>query len=168
MAEAPKKVEWCLKKAKKELQETKNHRGLIKVTPNIDLAFKHIEKADHNLKAALFFQKNGYSDWSANALFYCMYHCFLAILAQFGYESRNQECTLAVMDMLKEEGKITIDGKFLDTLNIAKAKKTDHSIIAIRERFQYSTAIEYREMEEFKVLVGMCRELIDVTKGIVR
>jgi len=158
----------CLQKAKKELQENKKHRGLVKVAPNIDVAFKHIDKADHNLKAALFFRENGYSDWSANALFYSMYHCFLAVLAQFGYESRNQECTLAVIEMLKEESKIKIDQKFLDMLNLTKAKKIDHSIITIREEFQYGTAIEYKEIKEFRELVALCRELIDVTKEIVR
>ena len=168
MAEHSKKVDWCLKKAKKELQENKNHRGFVKVASNIDMAFKHMDKADHNLKAALFFQENGYSDWSANALFYCMYHCFLAVLAQFGYGSRNQECTLAVIAMLNEEGKIAIDGKFLDTLNITKAKETDQNIIAIREEFQYGTMIEYKKIKEFKELVDLCRELINVTKGIVR
>lgn len=162
------KVDWCLKKAKKELQESKKHRGLVKIAPNIDLAVKHIDKADHNLNAALFFRKNGYSDWSANALFYSMYHCFLAILAQFGYESRNQECTLAVIEMLKEEGKIKIDQKFLDMLNLTKAKKKDHSIITIREEFQYGTAIEYKEIKEFRELVTLCSNLIDVTKGIVQ
>ena len=149
------------------MQENKNHRGLVKIAPNSDAAFKHLDKAEHNLKAALFFRENGYSDWSANALFYSMYHCFLAVLAQFGYESRNQECTLAVIEMLKEEGKIAIDQKFLDMLNITKAKKTDHNIITVREEFQYGTEIEYKEIKEFRELVMLCSKLIDVTKGIM-
>ena len=91
MSQASKQVDWCLKKAQKELIEKDAHRGLVKITPDIKLAGKHIAKAEHNLNAASDFAKMGYSDWSPSAFFYSMYHCFLAILSKFGYQSRNQE-----------------------------------------------------------------------------
>ena len=68
------KVEWCLRKAKKELGELGLHRGLIKINGGIELAEKHILKAEHNLKGAIYFKKGGFSDWSASAFFYCIYH----------------------------------------------------------------------------------------------
>ncbi len=105
MSQATNKVKWCLNKAEKELKESNFHRGLVKHEQDLELAKKHIIKAEHNLKAALYFEKGRFSDWSASAFFYCIYHCFLAILRKFGYESRNQECSIAVIEMLKEDKK---------------------------------------------------------------
>lgn len=167
MSQASNKVKWCLNKAKRELEDIGLHRGLIKGEPNMELAEKHIVKAEHNLNAALFFEKSGYSDWSASAFFYCLYHCFLSILRKYGYESRNQECTLAVIELLKEEEKLDIDDKFIDTLKITKIKEKDHSVIKIREDFQYGVKIEFKRKEEFDKLTKMCKEFIDITKGII-
>ena len=141
MSQASNKVKWCLNKAKKELAEIGMHRGLVEQEQDYKVAALHIAKARHNLSAALFFEKNNYSDWSASAFFYCIYHCFLAILRRFGYESRNQECTIAVIEMLKEQGKIAIDDRFISTLKVSQAKEDEHSVIKIREDFQYGTDI---------------------------
>jgi len=89
MSQASNKVKWCLNKAKKELEKSNLHRGLVKLERGFILSEKHVTKAEHNMKAALYFQKGGFSDWSASAFFYCIYHCFLAILRKFNYESRN-------------------------------------------------------------------------------
>lgn len=161
------KIKWCLNKAKRELEETGLHRGLVEGEPDMNLAEKHIVKAEHNLNAALYFERGGYSDWSTSAFFYCLYHCFLAILRKYGYESRNQECTLAVIELLKEERKIDIGSKFIDTLKITKIKETDHSIIKIREDFQYGVELDFKRKDEFDEFAKMCRELIDVTKEII-
>jgi len=75
MSQASKKIDWCLKKAEKELADSSIHRGLIKIEPNNDLAGKHIAKAQHNLEAAHHFAETGYSDWAPSAFFYSMYHC---------------------------------------------------------------------------------------------
>jgi len=168
MSQASNKVKWCLKKAKKELEESDMHRGLVKTDSNIELAKKHIIKAEHNLKAALYFEKGGFSDWSASAFFYCIYHCFLAITVKFGYESRNQECTIALVEMLKEEEKIDIDEKFINTLKIEKAEERHQSnIIKLRENFQYATDLDFKEKEEFKKLVELCKEAINKTRDII-
>ncbi|MBI4453330.1 HEPN domain-containing protein [Candidatus Woesearchaeota archaeon] len=167
MSQASNKLKWCLNKAKKELEETGLHRGLIKGNPDKDVAEKHIAKAEHNLNAALYLDEGGYSDWSTSAFFYCLYHCFLAILRKYGYESRNQECTLAVIELLIEEGTIAIDHKFLDALKITKIKEVDHSVIKIREDFQYGVEIAFKERNEFDELTKMCKELIDITREII-
>lgn len=167
MTHVDNKVEWCLKKAARELKETSMHRGLIKVKISLEEAQKHLEKAEHNLKAAQFFNKNGYSDWSASAFFYCVYHCFLAILFKYGYESRNQECTLAVIETFIEQGVINIELKYVHMLNLTKAKEIDHSLIKIREEFQYGSGTLYQKTEEFDYFVKNCKEIIDLTKRII-
>jgi len=166
MPHASNKVEWCLRKAKKELGELGLHRGLIKINGGIELAEKHILKAEHNLKGAIYFKKGGFSDWSASAFFYCIYHCFLAILTRFGYESRNQECTIATIEMLKENKEIDIDDRLIDSLKINKAEEMhESSIIRIRENFQYGVELEFKE--EFDNLVNLCKEAINKTREIV-
>lgn len=153
MSQATNKVKWCLNKAEKELKESNFHRGLVKQDQDLELAKKHIIKAEHNLKAALYFEKGGFSDWSASAFFYCIYHCFLAILRKFGYESRNQECSIAVVEILKEEKKIDIDQKFIDALKIEKAQERHESnVISIRENFQYTTDVDFKEKEDLTSL----------------
>lgn len=106
MSQASKSVEWCLKKASKEIEECKKlgkrlkHGGLLKVTPNIDEARKHLAKAEHNLQGITRFKEIGFSDWSISAGFYGVYHCFLAIAAKCGYESGNQTCTISLMEYI--------------------------------------------------------------------
>ena len=168
MSEAENKVEWCLKKAERELKESDLHRGLVKVESNIELAEKHVTKAEHNLKASLYFEKGGFSDWSASAFFYTIYHCFLAILVKFGYETRNQECALAAIEMLNEQGKIKIDKKFIDTLKITKIEEMqEDSLIRLRENLQYGVELKFKEQEEFERLTEMCKEIISKTREII-
>ena len=167
MSQASNKVEWCLNKAKREISETGMHRGLIEQETDDKLAGLHITKASHNLSAALFFEKSGYSDWSASAFFYCIYHCFLAMLSKFGYESRNQECTIAAVEMLKEQGKIMIDDKFIRALKIAQAKETEESVIKIREELQYGTNTQFERKEQLEKLTLLCKEAIEATSKIV-
>ena len=168
MSQADKKVIWCLEKAKRELKESSLHRGLREVEKNRELAMKHIAKAEHNLKAALYLEKGGFSDWSASAFFYCIYHCFLAVVRKFGYESRNQECTIAVVEMLKEEGKISISQEFIDALKIEKAEERQESnVISLRENFQYTTDLDFKEKEEFRKLIEICKKAINETRDII-
>ena len=166
MSEASNKLNWCIKKAEKELKEKDIHRGLVVKEEDRALAARHITKAEHNLKAALDFPKFGYSDWSPSAFFYSLYHCFLAILAKFGYESRNQECSIAAIETLKEKGKINIDSKFIETLKI-NIDKEEQSAMKTREDFQYGTQLEFKETDEFNHLHNMCNELLEETKKIV-
>ncbi|MBI5065455.1 hypothetical protein HZA97_04395 [Candidatus Woesearchaeota archaeon] len=94
MSQVSKHVQWCIKKAENEIKECKSlgkkqkHRGLLKVDLDDNEAKKHLAKAEHNLVGITRFNEIGFSDWSMSAGFYCIYHCFLAIAAKFGYESR--------------------------------------------------------------------------------
>jgi len=120
MSKASKQVDWCIRKAEKEIEECKKlgkrakHRGLLKVEVNIEEAKNHIEKAEENLRVVTSFDKNNFGFIVISSLFYSMYHCFLAIAAKFGYESGNQTCTISLIEYLIEEKKISLDLKFVD------------------------------------------------------
>jgi len=76
---------------------------------------------------------------------------------------------MAVVEMLKEEGKIDINEKFIDSLKIIKVEeKHETNIIELRENLQYSTDLEFKEKEEFNRLVEFCKEVIDKTRDIVK
>ena len=173
MSQASKHVEWCLKKAEKEIEQCKKegkrpkHRGLLKISPDIIEAKNHVIKAEHNLNAGLNFVKTGFSDWSASAFFYSMYHCFLAIASKFGYESANQTCTIALMEYLKEEGKINIRQEFIEMFKYQDdGKEKENSIIEMREDYTYSAKISMNK-EKIDDLTQKCKDLIDMTRKIV-
>ena len=174
MSQADKHVKWCINKAKKEIEESKKlgkrikHRGLLKVEPNIDNAGNHITKAEHNLNAISKFKEIGFSDWSIAAGFYSIYHCFLAIAVKFGYESRNQTCTIALIEWLKEEGKIDIDVKFIETLKETDIEELrECKVIEMREDYTYGINISIEDEAKIKSLRDTCIEIIDITKRIV-
>ena len=68
MSQASKHVEWCINKAKKEIEECKKlgkrlkQRGLLKSDPDIDKAKKHLAKAEHNYSGIAKFNEIGFSD----------------------------------------------------------------------------------------------------------
>ena len=174
MSQASKHIKWCINKAEKEIEECKRlgkrikHRGLLKVEPNIEEAKKHIKKAEHNFSAISKFNEYGYSDWSITAGFYCIYHCFLAIALKFGYESKNQTCTVALIESLKEENKINIDTKFIEMLKYHDLDEMQESeIIEEREFYTYETEISVEDETKINNLIKNCKEIIDITKEII-
>jgi uncharacterized protein (UPF0332 family) len=166
MSQASKHIVWCLNKAKREVDEGRKHRGLVKIEPNQKKASLHIEKAEHNFKAISYFSKGGYSDWSVSAAFYTLYHCFLAILIKQGYESRNQECTLSVIQDLRDQKKIEFDDKFLEALRShgEVKEKHEHTVIELREDYQYGIKKSIEEKDKITDLKNICTELLDITK----
>ena len=173
MSQHTKQIEWCLKKAKKEINECKKqgkrlkHRGLLKINQNIEEAKKHLAKAEHNFNGVTKFKQIGFSDWSMSAGFYCIYHCFLAIAAKFGYESGNQTCTISLIRHLKEENKINLDKKFIELLEYEEFENVEESFIDLREDYTYDVKISVEDEAKINELKKTCKELIDVTKQIV-
>lgn len=161
MSQLDKKIKWCLDKAQRELKLQQKHRGLVKITPNIDEAKKHLAKAEHNFRAVLNFE-NTFPDWSVSAAFYTIYHCFLAIITKFGYESRNQECTVALMKQLWEEGSVKMDKDLIEALNFEEID-LESNVINLRENFQYGTdtKVQDKKLEKLKEL---CRRAIEQAK----
>jgi len=168
MSHAKNKVEWCLNKAKKELDEGKQHRGLVKANTDLEKAREHVAKAEHNLKVTFYLQQGGYTDWCSSSLFYVIYHCFLAILAKFGYETRNQECTFALIASFIEDKKITINLEDLEKvskLSILDAQESS-TAVRIRENYQYSTKVSL-ENKEYQELLELAKRILDKTKEIL-
>ena len=165
MAHAENKVDWCIRKAEKELKETGRHRGLVRMSPDRKLAFAHVKKADHTLKAVSDFRRMGYSDWSASAAFYAAYHCLLAIAAKHGYESRNQECTFALIRHLAEAKGIALEKELLDRICALDSEGAHEkpTIMEIREMQQYGveTSMEDKTLES---MLETIRKIIDQTK----
>lgn len=174
MSQASKHVEWCLDKAKKEIEECKKqgkrpkHRGLLKTDPSIEKAKKHLAKAEHNFDGITRFKEIGFSDWSVSAGFYCIYHCFLAIAAKFGYETGNQACTISLMRYLKEGKKIVLDDKFIELLEYEEIENAkEESIIDLREDYTYGVRISVKDETKIGELKKMCKDSIDIAKEII-
>lgn len=173
-SQASKHLDWCLNKAKREIEECKKqkkkirHRGLLKIEPNKKLAFGHLQKARHNLEVFRLLRKNRFSDWSITAGFYALYHCFLAIAVKHGYESKNQTCTIALIETLQEQGKISINP---DIINFMKYNEEENhyedSIIELREDYTYGVDLEVKDKEQLDRIEKLCVEFIDFTKDIV-
>jgi uncharacterized protein (UPF0332 family) len=109
------------------------------------------------------FNKMGYSDWSASASFYCLYHCLLAILAKYGIESRNQTCTFAFIEKMIEDKQLSLTNEELN--EIFDKKITDNliysnKILDIRENMQYSIKTSL-EQKEFNILKQRTKVLLD-------
>ena len=168
MSRASNHVQWCLNKAKEEIAKGEQHRGLVKIKPDDQLALDYLKKADHNLEAFLHNKEGGFYDWTISIGFYVMYHCCLAIITKFGYESRNQECTLALIESLIEEKKLDEDfRKYLEAIKSADAgKKEEEQIQKMREKYQYTPAIDI-DAQKVEELLGICQDMIKDAKGVV-
>lgn len=142
------KLDWCLAKENR----------MKEIKPNDRLSEEHINKAKHNLRAADYNIKGGFSDWGVSQAYYAMYHSLLAVLFKFGYESKNHECTINAVEYLIEEGKINLDNK-----DIAFIRTTEHMTSkdakSLREEFQYGTETTVNEK--------LLKELLENAKKVV-
>lgn len=166
MSQNENKIEWCLRKAEHELEEGNKHRGLRIIGPDLSKAKKHLEKAEHNLKAIFYFEKGNFQDWCFSAGFYSIYHCFLAILAKKGYESRNQECTIAVIEMLLNRNEIDFDKDIIESFKSGNGNP-DQKIIALREEYQYGMEIDVAEKAKIQKIIQQSKGAIEFAKRIV-
>jgi len=167
MSHSQNKVEWCLRKAQKELKSSEKHRGLVKTEQDIELAKAHIRKAEHYFKATTHLKKGYFSDISASTIFYSMYHCLLAIIAKFGYESRNQECTFALIHKLIEDGKIQLAKELVDKIASFEIQHDEKTSIELREQYQYGTELSLRD-NLYNELLELAQKIITETKIIIQ
>ena len=173
-SQTSKHLDWCLKKAEKELEEAKKqkkepcHRGLLKVEPNRKLALQHIDKARHFLKGFQLLRKNDFSDLAIGTGFYSLYHCLLAIARKFGYESRNQTCTIALIESLQEEGKISIRKEIIEFMKYEEEQRNhEDSVIELREDYTYGVDLKVEDEEQLDKIEKLCAEFIGTTRDIV-
>ncbi|MBL7148189.1 MAG: HEPN domain-containing protein [Nanoarchaeota archaeon] len=154
------KINKCIKEGEKGRER---HKGLRKIEINQDIINKHLEKAAHNLNAVVDFKNMGYSDWSASASFYTLYHCLLALIIKFGYQSRNQSCTFAFIEDLINKGEISIkleDLKEIFDKDVSEDLAHSEKILDIREIMQYSFKTSLND-EEFNKLLNRTKILFD-------
>ena len=168
MSHTKNKVDWCLRKAEKELKETGKHRGLLITKENAEKSKEYIKKAEHNLKLLMHLKNNNFSDWCGPAAFYSVYHCLLAILSKFGYESRNQECTFATIYYLIENKKINLDKSMVEKVAAFDVKNNMEisTIIEIREQYQYGTKLSLED-KTYEDLLSIVKKIMGKTKEII-
>src|SRR3989344_7894771 len=153
------KINSCIKEGEKG----ERHKGLRKVSPNENMIRGHVNKAIHNFRAIDVFKREGFSDWSASASFYCLYHCLLAITAKKGYESRNQSCTFALIEQMinNKELSLTIEElKEIYDKDVTERLEQSTKILDIRENMQYSIKTSLKGLE-FKLLKERTKFLFD-------
>ncbi|MBI4439413.1 hypothetical protein HY638_00405 [Candidatus Woesearchaeota archaeon] len=163
MSHAKNKVEWCLKKAERELEGSDTHRGLVKTEPDKKKAAEHVSKADHYLSATIYLKKGNFSDVSASTVFYAMYQCLLAIAAKFGYESRNQECTFALINSLIGDGKIDFDKNLLGKISSFETEPKEQTTVEVREQYQYGTSLTLED-DIYNEQLELAKKVIAKTK----
>lgn len=168
MSHAENKVEWCLKKGEKELKEEGKHKGVVRVKPDTAKARLHIAKAEHNLKLMVSLKGTEFSDWCSSAAFYATYHSLLAIIAKFGYESRNQECTFALISDMAEKGTIDFDTALLNgIIKIDHEKHAERETITeIREQYQYGVKLSMED-KTYEELLDTAKRILGESKRIL-
>ncbi len=143
------KIEWCLSKEER----------LRRILPDSKKATEHIGKAKHNLLAADYNIKGGFDDWAVSQCYYAMYHALLAILSKQGYESKNHECTIAVVEALIEAGKIHLSMEDIAFIRTAEQMKPQDAK-SLREEFQYGTKTAVNK-EVLALLLKKSKEIVE-------
>lgn len=144
-----------LKKCLKEGERGKRHKGLKKINHSEEYINGYVKKAIHNFNAIDVFYKTGYSDWSASASFYSLYHLLMALISKKGFESRNQSCTFALVENMIDKGEINLTKDELKEIydkDVTENLEHSNKILDIRENMQYSvkTFLEKQEFEHLK------------------
>ncbi len=112
-------------------------------------------------------KKANFSDICASTIFYSVYHCLLAICTKFGYESRNQECTFALVCKLIEEGKIKLEKELVDKLaSFEPDKHETKTSIELREQYQYGTELSLDD-NLYKEMIELVKDVLFKTKVII-
>lgn len=140
-------LKWCLN----------DERRLVKTKPDLELAQKHLKKSEYNHSVVQTLERLKIHDWALNVGFYSIYHCFLAILEKYGYESKNQSCTITVILSLIDQKKLDLDKDLVlqfDTLETEK-DMTSPTVRMERELSTYGveTSIDLQRLKEVKELI---------------
>ena len=132
-----------------------NKKLLRKEEYSKDLVNAHIDKAKHNLK---FFDKNKddfvYCDWMIVTLYYALYHCALALVANKGYISKNHTATL--LFLMKYYGFQKDEINLIDELFVSKNDAEFYTILQNdRHDANYSTSIKFskEQIDDYRTKV---------------
>ena len=140
-------LKWCLK----------DQRRLIKTRSNLNLAQKHVKKSEYNYGVVQTLERLKIYDWAFNVGFYAIYHCFLAILAKYGYESRNQACTITALLSMINDKKLDLDKDLVAQFDTLDAEKNiiNPTIRESRELSTYGveTSVDLQQLKKIKELI---------------
>ena len=158
------KLEWCLQKGN---TPKRKHRGLRVIEPDVEESREHLIKAEHNIDFMGEVKKLGrFNDWIFPVAFYSMYHSCLAVLVNFGYESRNQECTFVVLKELIKKGRIGLSTDDIITIKNIGKNIDEEDIKTLREDFQYGTKVKAEE----QLVDDVCdsaKSFVEKVKGLL-
>lgn len=141
------KLEKCFKEGEKPGER---HKGLRKIEISESTITNYTKKAYHNFRAITDFKNFGYSDWSASAAFYSLYHLLLAIISKKGFESRNQSCTFTLIESMIDSGEISLTKDELKEIfdsDVTEDLAHSSKILDIRENMQYSARTSMEEKD---------------------
>lgn len=167
MEKVEKVFHWCLKRGEKG----EKHKGLKKLSTSDLKGLKaHLKKAESNLETMQYLYDGEKTDWVASAAFYAMYHALLALLYRFGYESRNQECTINATEYFIKNREIGLEQEYIDLIRLAQEQENKHDAKTIREEYQYGTETVMENnlclqlMENARKFVDRIKEIIEELK----
>ncbi len=161
------KVKNCFINAKKDEGKGKKHRGLLVAEPNHEQALEYIKKAKENLEWCEKYKKEEADYKLPEEWFYTIYYCALAILSEFGIESRSQKCTALFLRYAKDATLIALDEDFIDriTVHSEKEKKTD---VDEREDARYGPKVKDSEIVgKYNVMMERCKTCISQTEELI-
>lgn len=151
---------WCLKQGDKG----EKHKGLKKIKPNFKEAENQVQKTISDLEVMQYLYDGNKTDWVASAAFYAMYHSLLAVLYKLGYESRNQECTIILIEKLINEKTITLEQEYIDS--IRSLQEGVENAKSIREEMQYGSKTSM-EKERCEKLMDNAKKFVDRVKEVL-
>ena len=157
----------CFANAKKDMENGKKHKGLLVVEPNHEQALEYISKAKANLQWCNIYKEKGADYKLPEEWFYTLYYCALAILSEFGIESRSQKCTALFLRYAKDNGMIAWDDDFIDRITVHSEieKKTD---VDKREEARYGPKVKDSEIiDKYDVMIGRCKACIAQTEELI-
>lgn len=151
---------WCLKQGEKG----EKHKGLKKIPPDLKESEKQVKKSLSDLDTMQYLYDGKRTDWVASCAFYAMYHSLLSILFKIGYESRNQECTIILIEKLIEEKTISLEKEYIEV--IRNLQEGIDSAKSIREEMQYSSETSL-EKERCDKLMNNAKEFVDRAREVL-
>jgi len=133
MARVDNALKWCLNKG--DIGGNK-HTGLKKIEPSLIESENQLKKAKSDLATMNYLYQGSKTDWVASTAFYAMYHSLLSILAKLGYESRNQECTIVLIEKLIDDKIISLEQEYIDSIRSIQSNEGARNT---REEMQYGS-----------------------------
>ena len=149
-------LKWCLSK--------KDRLKIIK--SDLLKSSAHLKKAKHNLLAAHYNLEGGFEDWVVSQCYYSVYHAFLGILYKYGFESKNHECTIKVMEYLIKKKNLSFDEKYVAFVRTTNKMKLS-TAKALREEFQYGVKTKANK-EILKNLIKTAKEIVENAEILIQ